>query len=78
MSDTPLPSGWTCGDCIHLKEKCSWLNGAEAENTFCRFDPPRFVGHQSPNWFSHTGSAAWPVSKGPPRTVSVSGKKVKR
>lgn len=42
----PLPPGRTCGDCIHLRPRCSWLVGARPEWTRCDWSPARFVAHE--------------------------------
>jgi hypothetical protein len=48
---SPLPVGWTCGDCIHLKKTCAWLVGATPEWTECDWSPPRFVERQSETFY---------------------------
>jgi hypothetical protein len=42
-ADMKLPRGKTCGHCVHLAHRCSWLVGAKSSWTQCDFYPVRFL-----------------------------------
>ena len=38
-----LPTGKTCGDCLHFKRTCEWLISCEPTRTRCDWYPIRFT-----------------------------------